>query len=73
MAWVGLSARLFGIVTNFIALYVLIKKSTCYFETNTLRYAESAAVLAGNTMPVYVELTVARCERLECVDVARKA
>ena len=58
-----------GIVTNFIALYVLIKKLVCYFETNTLKYAELVAVLVGNTMPVYVELTVAKCERIECVDV----
>lgn len=73
MAWVGLVLVCLGIVTNFIALYVLIKKLICYFETNTLRYAELAAVLVGNTMPVYVELTVAKCERLECVDVIRKA
>jgi len=69
--WGGLSDRL-GIVTNFIVLYVLIKKLLCYFETNTLKYAELVVVLAGNAMPVCVELTVAKVERVEGVDVVRK-
>ena len=57
--------------TSFLVLCVLLIKNfgMTTWTANTLKYAELAA---GDAMPVYVELTVAKGEQFEGANVASK-